>query len=642
MTYIAGEYDVIVIGAGHAGCEAALASARMGCGTVVFVMNMDRIANLPCNPSIGGTGKGHLVREIDALGGQMAITADKALIQMKMLNTSKGPAVYSLRSQIDRGLYQKEMKLELEKQENLDIRQHEIVEILFDTDENQVKTVRGVVTNLGTVYYGKCVVICTGTYLKSRIIIGDVVYDGGPDGEFPAAKLSNCLLKAGLTLLRFKTGTPPRVNKRSIDFTQMEEQPGDDRIRPFSFDHDEMEIEQVPCWLTHTNENAHKIIRDNLHRSPLYSGVIEGKGPRYCPSIEDKVVKFPGRDRHHIFIEPMGKDTYEMYLAGLSSSLPEDVQIAVAKTVRGLEDVKFNRCGYAIEYDCFDPMQLKPTLEFKNVRGLFSAGQSNGSSGYEEAAAQGLVAGINCALKLQERQPFTIDRSEGYIGVLIDDLVTKGVSEPYRMMTSRAEYRLVLRQDNADMRLTETGWKIGLVSDKKYNAFCKKKELVEKEIARVMKTVIPPSEVVNEFLARHNSTPIISGMKLDDLIKRPELDYIMLKDLDPDRETLPYAVQEQVSISVKYEGYIKKQLIQVEQYKRLENRKIPESIDYKLIDGIRVEARDAMAKVRPASLGQASRISGVNPSDITVLQIYLEQTRRRPKVEEKQNDQEAE
>lgn len=642
MTYIAGEYDVIVIGAGHAGCEAALASARMGCGTVVFVMNMDRIANLPCNPSIGGTGKGHLVREIDALGGQMAITADKALIQMKMLNTSKGPAVYSLRSQIDRGLYQKEMKLELEKQENLDIRQHEIVEILFDTDENQVKTVRGVVTNLGTVYYGKCVVICTGTYLKSRIIIGDVVYDGGPDGEFPAAKLSNCLLKAGLTLLRFKTGTPPRVNKRSIDFTQMEEQPGDDRIRPFSFDHDEMEIEQVPCWLTHTNENAHKIIRDNLHRSPLYSGVIEGKGPRYCPSIEDKVVKFPGRDRHHIFIEPMGKDTYEMYLAGLSSSLPEDVQIAVAKTVRGLEDVKFNRCGYAIEYDCFDPMQLKPTLEFKNVRGLFSAGQSNGSSGYEEAAAQGLVAGINCALKLQERQPFTIDRSEGYIGVLIDDLVTKGVSEPYRMMTSRAEYRLVLRQDNADMRLTETGWKIGLVSDKKYNAFCKKKELVEKEIARVKKTVIPPSEVVNEFLARHNSTPIISGMKLDDLIKRPELDYIMLKDLDPDRETLPYAVQEQVSISVKYEGYIKKQLIQVEQYKRLENRKIPESIDYKLIDGIRVEARDAMAKVRPASLGQASRISGVNPSDITVLQIYLEQTRRRPKVEEKQNDQEAE
>lgn len=642
MTYIAGEYDVAVIGAGHAGCEAALACARMGCSTVVFVMNMDRIANLPCNPSIGGTGKGHLVREIDALGGQMAKSADRALIQSKMLNTSKGPAVFSLRSQIDRRMYQNEMRLELEKQENLDIRQNEIVEILFDTDEDKVKTVRGVVTNLGTVYYCKSVIICTGTYLRGRIIIGDVNYEGGPDGEFPATKLSECFLKNGLHLLRFKTGTPARVNKRTIDFSAMEEQPGDERIVPFSFDHDTLEVEQVSCWLTYTNEQTHKIIRDNLHRSPLYSGVIEGTGPRYCPSVEDKVVKFPERNRHHVFIEPMGKNTYEMYLAGLSSSMPEDVQMALVRTVKGLENVTFNRCAYAIEYDCFDPLQLKPTLEFKEIKGLFSAGQSNGSSGYEEAAAQGLVAGLNCALKLEGREPLIMDRSQSYIGVLIDDLVTKGISEPYRMMTSRAEYRLVLRQDNADMRLTELGWKIGLVSDEKYEAFCRKKDLIEKEIARVKKTVIPPTKEVNEFLAAHNSTPIVSGIKLEELIRRPELDYFMLEVLDHNRESLPYAVQEQVSISVKYEGYIKKQMIQVEQYKRLEKRKLPENLDYSLIDGIRIEARDKLAKVKPLSLGQASRISGVNPSDIAVLQVYLEQTRRRPRKDNNGNNEKDE
>jgi tRNA uridine 5-carboxymethylaminomethyl modification enzyme len=638
MTYIAGEYDVIVIGAGHAGCEAALAAARMGCSTVVFVMNMDRIANLPCNPSIGGTGKGHLVREIDALGGQMAKTADKAMIQCKMLNTSKGPAVYSLRSQIDRDKYRQEMKLVLEKQENLDIRQHEIVEILFDTDENQEKCVKGVVTNLGTVYYGKCIVVCTGTYLRSRIIIGDTVYDGGPDGEFPAARLSACLVKNGLKLLRFKTGTPARVNKRTIDFSELTEQPGDDRVVPFSFENEELEIDQISCWLTHTNEKTHQIIRENLHRSPLYSGVIEGKGPRYCPSIEDKIVKFPDKDRHHIFIEPMGRNTYEMYLAGMSSSLPEDVQVRMARTVKGLENVKFTRCGYAIEYDCFDPLQLKPSLEFKNVKGLFSAGQSNGTSGYEEAAAQGLIAGINSALKLQGREPLVIDRSQGYIGVLIDDLVTKGVSEPYRMMTSRAEYRLLLRQDNADMRLTEIGWKVGLVGDERYQAFCHKKEMIAQEIARVKKTTVPPSKEVNDLLISYNSTPISSGFKLEDLIKRPELDYFKLEPIDPGRQQLPYAVQEQVSIAIKYEGYIVKQLMQAEQFKKLENRKIPENIDYGKVEGIRIEARDILSKVRPVSLGQASRISGVNPADIAVLQIYLEQTRRRPKEEKSEQD----
>ncbi len=626
MSFIAGEYDVAVIGAGHAGCEAALACARLGCNTVVFVMNMDRIANMPCNPSIGGTAKGHLVREIDALGGQMAIIADKTLIQAKMLNTSKGPAVFSLRSQIDRREYQNEMKLVLEKQENLDIKQNEITEILFDE-----KAVCGVKTSLNAVYRCKNVIICTGTYLRSRIIIGDVNYEGGPDGEFPARKLSECLVNNGLKLLRFKTGTPARVNKRSINFSVMDEQPGDKRIIPFSFDNDILEIEQVPCWLTYTNEQTHDIIKQNLHRSPLYSGVIEGTGPRYCPSIEDKVVKFPDKIRHHVFIEPMGKNTYEMYLSGMSSSLPEDVQIAMVKTVKGLENIKFNRCAYAIEYDCFDPLQLKPTLEFKDIDGLFSAGQSNGSSGYEEAAAQGLLAGINCALKLSNKEPLVLDRSQSYIGVLIDDLVTKGTNEPYRMMTSRAEYRLVLRQDNADMRLTEIGREVGLVNDEKYKSFCIKKGIVEKEIQRVKKVVLSPSNETNEFLMAHGSTSVKSGVKLEELIKRPELDYFILNELDKDRPDLPYAVQEQVSVFIKYEGYIKKQMMQVEQYKKLENRKLPENLDYSQIDGIRLEARQKLGKIKPVSLGQASRISGVSPADIGVLQIYLEQMRRQKK-----------
>lgn len=627
MEFLAGQYDVAVVGAGHAGCEAALASARLGASTVIFSINLDSIANMPCNPSIGGTAKGHLVREIDALGGEMGKNTDKTFIQSKMLNTAKGPAVFSLRTQVDRRKYQIKMKNTLELQENLDVKQAEIVELLWEEAEGK-KRIKGLKTHTGAIYNCKCIILTTGTYLKGKIIIGDVSFSGGPDGIFPANRLSESMKELGIELLRFKTGTPARLNKRSIDFSKMEEQPGDERIVPFSFETEEIEKDQVSCYLTYTNSETHKVIKENLHRSPLFGGVIEGVGPRYCPSIEDKVVRFKDKESHQVFVEPMGLNTQEMYLQGMSSSLPEDVQIKMMKTLPGLENVSVMRSAYAIEYDGINPTQLKLSLEYKEIDGLFSAGQINGSSGYEEAAAQGIMAGINAVHKLKNKEPLVLDRSEGYIGVLIDDLVTKGTKEPYRMMTSRSEYRLLLRQDNADLRLTPIGHEVGLISEERYKKFEEKRRLVEEEIKRLQSTNIPPSEEVNNFLMGKDSTLIKSGVKLADLLKRPELDYESLASIDKERPELSFAVKEQVYISMKYDGYIKRQMMQVEQFKKLENRKLSKEIDYNKIQGLRLEARQKLSNIMPQSVGQASRISGVSPADISVLLIYLEQNKK--------------
>lgn len=618
MEFFIDDYDVAVIGAGHAGCEAALASARLGCKTIVFSINLDSIANMPCNPSIGGTSKGHLVREIDALGGEMGKNTDKTFIQSKMLNTSKGPAVFSLRAQADRRKYQIEMKHTLEAQENLDINQAEISDIeIKDGKVVSVKTARG------GIYRVKAVVLATGTYLKGRIFLGDVNYEGGPDGMFPAQYLSKSLIDSGIELMRFKTGTPARINARSINFEEMEVQEGDKEIIPFSFENEKIEREQVPCYLTYTNEKTHDIIKSNIHRSPLYSGNIKGIGPRYCPSIEDKVVRFSDKERHQIFIEPMGENTDEMYVQGMSSSLPEDVQYEVYHSIKGLENAKIMRPAYAIEYDCINPTQLKRSLEHKNIEGMFFAGQINGSSGYEEAAAQGIIAGINAAQKVKGLEPVILDRSEAYIGVLIDDLVTKGTNEPYRMMTSRAEYRLVLRQDNADTRLTPIGHKIGLISEERYNKFLKKHENVEKEIKRIKETVISPSEKVNEFLESNGTSRITTGVHLDELLKRTELTYELLSEIDKDRPSLTRAEKEQVEVQIKYEGYINRQMIQISQFKKLEKKMLPKDIDYNEISGLALEARQKLNKQKPESIGQASRISGVSPADISVLLVWL-------------------
>lgn len=619
MDYEAGNYDVIVIGAGHAGCEAALAAARLGVKTCLFTINMDSIANMPCNPNIGGTSKGHLVREIDALGGEMAKNIDKTFIQSRMLNTAKGPAVYSLRAQADRKKYQMEMKHTLELQENLDVKQAEIVEyILKDGKIDAVKT------RIGAIYHTKVAALCSGTYLRGKIFIGEVNYESGPDGIFPAKFLTESLEKIGIKTRRFKTGTPARVNKRSIDFSKMEIQEGDKEIVPFSFENKDLNREQVPCYLTYTNEKTHEIIRANLHRSPLYGGEIKGTGPRYCPSIEDKVVRFADKERHQVFVEPLGENTEEMYIQGMSSSLPEDVQIAMYRTIPGLEHCEFTRPAYAIEYDCIDSTDLKLSLESKIVEGLFFAGQVNGSSGYEEAAAQGIMAGINAAQKVKGKEPLILDRSDAYIGVLIDDLVTKGTNEPYRMMTSRAEYRLLLRQDNSDERLTPKGHEIGLISDERYEKFLKKQDNIRREIERVKSTNIKPSDRLNQILEEKGTTPVTTGSKLSDLIKRTELDYEILKDVDEQRPELTKEERDEVNIKIKYEGYIKLQLEQIEGFKKLENKKIPEDIDYEKVKGIRIEARQKLEKFRPTSIGQASRISGISPADISVLLIYLQ------------------
>lgn len=623
MEYKAGKYEIAIIGAGHAGCEAALAAARLGHSTVLFTLNMDSVANMPCNPSIGGTAKGHLVREIDALGGQMGKSADATLIQSRMLNKAKGPAVHSLRAQIDRRAYQEELKQVIEEQKNLDLKQAEITDIIF----NENNKVTGVKTHTGAIFNCECAVICSGTYLKSRIIIGEVNYEGGPDGMFPANKLSECLSKSGIELMRFKTGTPARVHRESMDFSVMEEQKGDEPIVPFSFETEKIEIEQKSCYLTYTNQATHSVIRANLDRSPLFGGAIDGVGPRYCPSIEDKVVRFSDKPRHQIFIEPMGLKTNEMYVQGMSSSLPEDVQEEMLKTISGLENVKTMRTAYAIEYDCVNPLQLKPTLEFKNYSGLYSAGQSNGSSGYEEAGAQGLIAGINAANKLQKKEPVILGRAEAYIGVLIDDLVTKGTNEPYRMMTSRSEYRLLLRQDNADIRLTPIGYEVGLISEDRYTKFLIKKEFVEKEIERLRKKVFSPKDI-NEFFITKGASEVKSGITADAVLKRPGITYKELKELDADAPDCNSVYEEAIEIMCKYEGYLRRQKLQVERFEKNERISLPTDITYVNIDGLRLEARQKLDAIKPLNLGQASRISGVSPSDINVLLIYLEQRRR--------------
>ena len=620
IPYLEETYDVVIVGAGHAGCEAALASARLGMETIMFTVSVDSIALMPCNPNIGGSSKGHLVRELDALGGEMGKNIDKTFIQSKMLNESKGPAVHSLRAQADKQDYSRHMRRTLENTEHLTIRQAEVSEILAEDGK-----IRGVKTFSGAVYYAKAVILCTGTYLKARCIYGDVSNPTGPNGLQAANHLTDSLRKHGIEMFRFKTGTPARVDKKSIDFSKMEEQFGDPRVVPFSFstNPDEIQKDQVSCWLTYTNENTHRIIKDNLDRSPLFSGAIEGTGPRYCPSIEDKVVKFPDKNRHQVFVEPEGLYTNEMYLGGMSSSLPEDVQYAMYRTVPGLEKVKIVRNAYAIEYDCINALQLKPTLEFKKISGLFAGGQFNGSSGYEEAAVQGFMAGVNAVMKIRGQEAVVLDRSQAYIGVLIDDLVTKENHEPYRMMTSRAEYRLLLRQDNADIRLRKIGHEIGLVSDEEYEHLLKKMDDIQSEIKRLEKTVIGVSDRVQMFLGKYGSTLLKSGITLAELVKRPELDYVKLAKLDEGRPELPDDVTEQVNIEIKYEGYIKRQMQQVAQFKKLEDKKLPEDFDYSEVNSLRREAVQKLNKVQPATIGQASRISGVSPADISVLLVHF-------------------
>ena len=619
MEYFAGSYDVAVIGAGHAGIEAALASARLGEKTVCFTANLDWVGNMPCNPSIGGTSKGHLVREVDALGGEMGIAADKNSIQVRMLNLGKGPAVHSLRAQIDRREYSKYMKHVLELQEGLDLKQAEIVDLYKNEDG-----LFCLKTQLEAVYQAKAVILATGTFLGGRVYIGDISYESGPDGMFPATKLAQALKKMNIPLRRFKTGTPSRVNRRSVDFSQLEEQTGDEHPVPFSFDTKEEDLQnKAVCHISYTNEETKKVILDNIHRSPLYSGKIEGVGPRYCPSIEDKIVRFSERERHQLFIEPCGLDTEELYLQGMSSSLPEDVQLKFLRTIKGLENVEVMRTAYAIEYDCVDPLALKASLEFSTIENLYGAGQFNGSSGYEEAAAQGLVAGINAARKNQGKEPLILDRASSYIGTLVDDLVTKGVSDPYRMMTSRSEYRLILRQDNADQRLTPTGHMIGLISNERYEKLLEKEKLTAAEIERVSKLNVAPSDEINVFLEKKGTTPLSTGCKMSDLIRRPQLNYNDLAQFDLGREVLPWEVCEQVELQIKYEGYIQKQLQQIEQMRKMESKKLPADLDYSLIYGLRLEAIEKLNKVKPISIGQASRISGVSPADISMLTVWL-------------------
>lgn len=633
MNYHGGSFDVVVIGAGHAGAEAALAAARLGFETLLLTINLDSVAMMPCNPSIGGTGKGHLVREIDALGGEMGKNIDATMIQCRMLNTGKGPAVHSLRAQADKKAYQFRMKEVIENQEHLLLKQQEATRIIVEDGR-----ITGVEVQTGAVYQCKSCVICTGTYLKGKIFIGEVQYDGGPNGLFPAMQLSDSLLEQGIELQRFKTGTPARVDAKTVDYSKMQVQNGDEKIVPFSFETEKIEIDQVPCYLTYTNEETHRIINENMERSPLYTGDVVGVGPRYCPSIETKVMRFADKPQHQIFMEPEGLHTNEVYVQGMSSCLPEDVQIALYRTVPGMEKVEFMRSAYAIEYDCIYPTRLKASLESKDIKGLFFGGQINGTSGYEEAAAQGLIAGVNAVRCIEGKEPVILDRSQAYIGVLIDDIITKGTEEPYRMMTSRSEYRLLLRQDNADLRLTPIGHEIGLISDERYTAFLHKKAAVEQEKERLTRLMIKPGEHTNKVLEGIGSSPIKSSVTLAELIRRPEVGYANTAALDPERPVLSDAVCEQVEVQIKYDGYIKKQVAQVEQFKKMEKKLIPENIDYTAIGGLRLEAVEKLTDIQPKSMGQASRISGVSPADLSVLLIYLEQNRRQAPVEEEENE----